>query len=454
MKNSSAAILSNGAWSLANQFVRVGSLALITIALSRHFGPARFGSLAVGLAVVRIFAVVATFGLDRVFVRHLVDEQKRGPVLVREGFWLKLGIGLVSYVAMLALILVTDRGDTLLLTIAALAGGGLLFQACDVFDYAFQAQDRFSLTFVGRSVPIVLSTALKMGALLANAPLFLFAALETIEGAIIGTALFIVYRRKMARSIHASSEKSLAWSRLVAEGLPLLLSALAILIYMRSDLLMLGKMAGYQVAGIYAAASQISEACALLPVALMPAIFPVLVRWRRLGLEFYQRQFERFFLLAVAGGLLFSLTLSFGATTIVNFVFGSGYYGAASVLVVHGWTTLFIFLGIAQSGYDITEGLTWFATFRTFIGALLNVGLNLILIPRHGAVGSAVATLIAQIFSAVLLNALHPKTRPILRMQLMSILLFPALRALWRDKLANRPANWRAMESQVTLADG
>ena len=299
---------------------------------------------------------------------------------------------------MLGLLFTIERGETLLLTIAALAGGGLLFQAADAFDYAFQAQGRFALSFLGRGVPILLSTTLKIGAILVNAPLLSFAALETVEAAIIAAALFVVYRQTISRSVSAKSAGTVAWRRLLIEGLPLLLSALAIMIYMRSDIIMLGKMAGYQVAGIYAAASQISEACVLFPVALMPALFPILVRWRRRGSAFYHRQFERLFLLAVATGLLFSLTLTFGATTIVTFIFGSNYHGAGNILIVHGWTILFIFIGITQSGYDVTEGLTWFATFRTFVGAALNIGLNLILIPRHGAVGSAVATLVAQSF--------------------------------------------------------
>jgi len=446
--------LSSGAWSLLNQVVRVGSLAAVIIALSRHFGPQRFGSLAVGLALVRVFGVIATFGLDRVIVRHLVDHTERWSAIVREAFWLKLGIAFVGYVAMLGLIFTFERGDTLLLSIAALAGGGLLFQACDVFDYAFQAQGRFSLTFFGRGVPILLSTALKIGAILINAPLLVFAALETVEAAIIGMALFLVYRRTMARVGGATFGKSMAWPRLVAEGLPLLLSALAVMIYMRSDIIMLGKMAGYRVAGIYAAASQISEACALFPVALMPALFPILVRWCRRGPDFYKHQFERLFLVAVVGGLAFSLGLTFGAPAVVHLIFGSNYVAAANVLVVHGWTILFIFIGITQSGYDVTEGLTWFATFRTFVGALLNIGLNLILIPRHGAVGSALATLVAQIFSSVLLNALHPRTRPILRMQFMSILLWPALHGLRRKDSTPPSASWRGLGNRVTLADG
>ena len=226
------------------------------------------------------------------------------------------------------------------------------------------------------------------------------------------------------------------------------------MIYMRSDVIMLGKMAGYQTAGIYAAASQISEACALLPMALMPALFPVLVRWRRLGDGFYKRQFERLFLAAVAGGLVASLTLTFGAAPIITLLFGSNYLGAVHVLVIHGWTTLFIFIGITQSGYDVTEGLTWFATFRTLVGALLNIILNLIFIPRYGAVGSAVATLVAQIFSSVLLNVFHSRTRPILRMQLMSILLVPALRAVYGSERARSPANWPRIENGLILPNG
>jgi PST family polysaccharide transporter len=435
--------LENGFWSLSNQFVRVGSLAVVMILLSRHFGPQRFGSLAVGLALVRIFAVIATFGLDRIVVRHLVEQSESRPAILREAFWLKLGIAVASYLAMLAFISVLQRGDALLLGIVMLAGGGLLFQACDVYDYAFQADGRFRFSFVARSVPILFSTAIKLAAIWFSAPLLVFAALETIEAAFIATAFYLIHRRTTAQTTMSILRTNIIWPRLLAQGLPLLLSALAIMIYMRSDIIMLGKMIGYEAAGIYAAASQISEACALLPVALMPALFPILVSWRRVGPDFYHRKFERLFLLAVIGGLVFSLGLTIGSSAIVDLIFGASYRAAAPVLAVHGWTLMFIFIGIAQSGYDVTENLTWFATARMFAGAVLNIALNLLFIPRFGVIGSAVATLVAQIFSSVLLNALHPRTRPILRMQLMSILIWPALRTLARERQSSDNRAWQ-----------
>ena len=78
MRTDGRILASNSAWSLLNQGARVGTLAVVTIALSRHFGPQLFGSLAFGLAFVRIFAVIAAFGLDRVLVRHLSKREGFG----------------------------------------------------------------------------------------------------------------------------------------------------------------------------------------------------------------------------------------------------------------------------------------------------------------------------------------------------------------------------------------
>src|ERR1700704_1784122 len=214
-------LFSNGAWAVLNQIVRVGSIALVTIALSRHLGPQTFGSLAVGLALVRIFAVVASFGLDRIVVRHLVDGHEQGGAIVRDVFWLKLGIALLSYLAMLGLIFTFERADTLVLWIAVLAGAGLLFQACDVFDYVFQAQGQFRFSFLGRGLPILLSTGVKVTAILLNAPLLVFALLETVEAAIIGTALVLIYRRTIPQTSMSILPGSVARRRLLAEGFPL-----------------------------------------------------------------------------------------------------------------------------------------------------------------------------------------------------------------------------------------
>lgn len=424
MKTFGKAVVTNGVWSLLNQVARVGTLAIVMIALSRHFGPERFGTLAFGLAFVRIFAVIAAFGLDRVLVRHLAECTGDPSAILGGAFRLKFVIALGSYLALMAIVWAFDPHDRLMLMIVSVAGAGLLFQPFDVFDYAFQAQSRFRLIFLGRVLPLLAGTGLKIGAILVGAPLLTFAFLETLEAALIGGALFAIYRGTVG---WRSKEISFApkWRSILAQGLPLLLSSLAVLIYMRTDVLMLGKLAGYKAAGIYSAAAQISEACTLASVAIAPVLFPILLRWRASGLAFYRRKFEKLFLVAFLAGLAVALLLTFCAPTIIAAVFGSAFLPAVSVLRILAWTPLFVFLGVTQTGYDITEGLTWMATVRTMSGAGINILLNALLIPGFGPTGAAAATVISFAFSAFLLNLAQRPTRAVFALQLRGMLLFP-----------------------------
>ena len=430
MKANGRTLLSNSTWSLLNQGARVGALALVTIALSRHFGPQRFGALAFGLAFVRIFAVIAAFGLDRILVRYFVETDGGSGATVRSAFFLKLAIAFVSYLALIALVFVVDPRDRLTFSIVLIAGGGLLFQAFDVFDFFFQAQNRFRLVFFGRTLPIVFSTALKLGAIVLGAPLLVYAALETVETSLIALALFVVYLRSRPAPAPRTAVSAVAPQHLLREGLPLLLGSLAAMIYMRSDVLMLGKMISFRAAGIYSAASQVTEACALLPMAFVPALFPVLLRWRKFGAEYYSRQFEKLFLGAALTGTAIAASLTVAAPLVAHLLYGPEYASAAKILMIHGWSAIFLYVAIMQTGYDITERLTWWTAIRTAAGATVNVILNFILIPRYGASGSAVATLLSLSCSGFLFNAVHPLTRPIFWMQLRAFLLVPLVRPL------------------------
>ncbi len=69
-----------------------------------------------------------------------------------------------------------------------------------------------------------------------------------------------------------------------------------------------------------------------------------------------------------------------------------------------------IFLGVASSQFLMAENLTKISFYRTAFGAVVNIILNLFLIPLYGALGSAIATLIAY-FSATFFLVFFKSTR-------------------------------------------
>ena len=90
-----------------------------------------------------------------------------------------------------------------------------------------------------------------------------------------------------------------------------------------------------------------------------------------------------------------SIPVALLSEPIVNTLFGSGYKDAAPVLAIHLWASLAVFLGMASSQHLLVEHLQKISFYRTLIGLVCNVILNIMLIPSMGAKGAAIATVIS-----------------------------------------------------------
>lgn len=122
-------------------------------------------------------------------------------------------------------------------------------------------------------------------------------------------------------------------------------------------------------------------------------------------------------LLAVA----VAIPMTFLSERVVTLLFGTVYQQAGSVLAVHIWAGIFVFLGVASGRWFLIEGLQRYSFYRTLFGAAVNVGLNLILIPKFGVIGAAWATVVSQACASMFFNVFNSKTRPVFLMQCNSL---------------------------------
>jgi PST family polysaccharide transporter len=120
---------------------------------------------------------------------------------------------------------------------------------------------------------------------------------------------------------------------------------------------------------------------------------------------------------------LAAISFYFLSDSIVARLFGPPYQEAAAVLAVSAWAAVFVFSGVVGDHWAIARNLTRQPMIKAVTGAVLNVLLNLVLIPRYGIVGAAAATLISQAVAAVGLNLLLPSMRECFFLQLRAILL-------------------------------
>jgi len=414
-------IIGNTGWLFADKIVRLGVGLFVGVWIARYLGPAQYGILNYAQAFVSLFAVFATLGLDGIVVRDIVRDPACREETLGSAFLLKLTGGfftLLLTVGSVILIRPTDKLTWLLVTVSAT---GTIFQAFDVVDFWFQSQVQAKFTVVARNSAFLAVSLVKIMLLMRQAPLIAFAWAGLAETVLSAAGLVVAYRVHGYRLKFWKGSLSRA-KELIRESWPLVLSGLAIIIYMKIDQVMLGEMVGDEAVGLYSAAIRVSELWYFIPLAIVSSVFPALVEAKTNGDIIYYDRIKKLFKLLVGIAYLISIPMTMLATNIISMLYGKSYLAAGFILSIHIWASVFVFIGVGQGPWNITEGYMKLSLQRTLVGAIMNVSLNMILIPVYSGIGAAIATVVSYATSAFLMNAFDKRTRPIFFIQMKALL--------------------------------
>ncbi len=407
-------------WLIVDRLIRMGMGLFVGVWVARYLGPIEFGSLNFAYAFVTLFGSFATLGLEGIIVREVLHSTKETHEILGSAFALRFTSGILvaaGSIALVRLIQPHDRQAMLLVSIFSLT---LIFQAFDTIDSFFQSQVRSKITVWAKNAAFLIFAAVRVRLIYAKAPVWMFAAAMTGEIALGAFGLVLGYHKSKGNifSWHSSRAKA---AYLLQQGWPLLLSGMAIMVYVRIDTVMLKTMQGDFAVGLYSAATKISEVWYFIPMAVVSSVSPAIMRVKDNPELFYARLRKLFSLMTLSACVIGS-AVALASHLIVRLLYSTAYRAAAPVLAVHIWASVFVFLGVAQSPWDLSRNMLRLSLYRTVAGAVINVVMNLYLIPRYSAMGAAVATVVSYAISAVFANALFEKTRPIFWMQMKSFL--------------------------------
>jgi len=387
------AITSTG-WLSLDKIARIVLGVVIAIWLARVLGPAQFGKFNYALAYVALFSSVANCGLDGIVVRNLVQNPDDKNLILGSAFMLKLMGALLAIAMCVGSVLLVEPNDALARMLVMVLALGLIFPAFDVVDFWFQSKVASKYAVIAKMPALLLMFGARAVLLLGAASLVAFAWVQALESAMAAVGLVFVYRYLGDRI--TNWRPALAYAvALIKESWPLILAGLSVMLYMKIDIVMLGKMSGDRETGLYSAASRLSEGFYFVPMVITASFAPLLMRARATARDQYMQSLLKLYVLMVRLSLALAAVLAFVAPWLIEVLFGVDYSESSAVLRVHIWAAIGVFLGVASSQYLTNEGLQKLSLFRTLIGMVTNIVLNLMLIPAYGAMGAAVATLIS-----------------------------------------------------------
>jgi O-antigen/teichoic acid export membrane protein len=182
---------------------------------------------------------------------------------------------------------------------------------------------------------------------------------------------------------------------------PYALLILLMSFYNRIDSVMLERLLanGKEQAGIYAHAFRLLDAVSMFGVLFAGLLLPIFARMIKQK-ESIGPMVQLSFLLLFVPSIIISLSSGFYDTQIMDLLYDSNIEMSASILQLLmvsflGIATTYIFGTLLTANGSIRQ-LNWMAV----AGMVINISLNLILIPHLQALGSAWASLVTQLFTA------------------------------------------------------
>lgn len=400
----------NTSWLFGEKILRMIVALFVGVWVARYLGPEKFGLLSYAQSFVALFSVVAGLGLDSLVVRELVKDESRAETLLGTSFFLKI-FGAFCMLIFLAIALQFTSNDFYTKALIFIIASASIFQSFNVVDFYFQSKVMSKYIVYANVISLLFSSVVKITLIISNSSLEAFVWVVLFDSIILAIGyLYYFFKHsdfKIQKLIFSKSTAIL----LLKDSWPLILSGIVISIYMKIDQVMIKQLLGNEEVGQYSAAVRISEAWYFIPGVIASSLFPAIINAKKYSEELYYKRLQRLYNLMVWIAIAIAIPVTFLSDSIINLMYGGQYNQAGGVLLIHIWSGIFVFLGVASSQWLLIENLNKISMYNAAIGSIINVVLNLILIKKIGIIGAAWASLASYSFSAYFLLFFRKKTK-------------------------------------------
>ncbi|QEM03451.1 flippase [Mucilaginibacter rubeus] len=417
-KYTSSLIFKNIGWLFFDKFCRLGIGLFVGVWVAKYLGPDNFGKWNYSIAIVAILSALSTLGLDQVLVKSLIEHENDEDYLMGTAFFLRFFGAILAVI--FACIYIYFQSGTALLLITFITALNLVFQCFDVIDLKLQSVLKSKVSVIIKNSAFIAASVLKLLVIHNKGGLLLFVIISLIE--IMLGALGLAFNYGLPRVMKWRFNMIYA-KKLLLECWPLLLSGIIILLYMRIDQVMIGSMLSTTDVGLYSVSVKFSELWYFIPTVFANSFFPKLIKLK-IDVVQYKRLCSKLLKLLFLISFFISAALSLCAGKLISTLYGASYIASAFALQISIWTSIFVFWGVGAANMLLIEDLNKHNLYKSIQGLVLNVILNLLLIPRLGINGAAIATLISQFYASYLYYLFPKSTRHIFVLQSKSILFF------------------------------
>lgn len=168
--------------------------------------------------------------------------------------------------------------------------------------------------------------------------------------------------------------------------------------------------------GYYSLATSINMMWVFVLQAIIDSLCPTIINCYIKDKEEFNKKNRQLYAIVIYVSIFVAILFCLFGKLAIRILYGEAYMPAAEPLKIITWYTIFSYLGVARNTWIVCENKQRYLKYMYASAAILNVILNYFMIPKWGASGAAVASLITQICTSILLPCLIKDMRSNVRL--------------------------------------
>jgi O-antigen/teichoic acid export membrane protein len=370
----------------------------VTIMLAGHLGGAGFGKFSYALVFVSFFALIADFGMKPILVRELARQPERRPEIFGNAFLVKAALNLLAMLATAGAIAFWDfEAETktiLFMLTAVILLSAKLSTFRILFEALFQAQLRVDIPVLCQVLDAVI-LIVSLWALIHNQATLTVLTLAYVLSNLPGFVLTVTWSWRLLKPDFNFNAK--LCRALLRESLPIFFYAILMACYDRIDVILLKALQGENSVGLYAAAFRLVSPLNFIPLALVTSLFPLMSQYSVNSAERLGKTYVLGMKVLGVIGLPLALLAAILGERIFAALYKPEFAPAANAFALLMCAQALVFWNFFLADFNTSNDRQKTNFWAALLMCVMNVALNLWLIPRWDSLGASAAKLLTNI---------------------------------------------------------
>ena len=389
-------IVKNASWIIVSKVLQSIIGLLVSIFTARYLGPSNYGLISYASSLVGFVSPIAFLGINNVLVQELTTRPEYEGEIMGSSIIMSIISAVCCIIGIYIFIFFVDAGNTETIIVCVLYSLILLFQALDLIQYWFQAKLMSKYSSLVVLFSFILISIYKIFLLIFQKNVYWFAIANTIDYLMISICLIILYFKLGGKKLSFSYQMC---KDIFSKSKHFIITGLMISIFAQTDKIMLKLMIGETYTGFYSAAVSCATMVSFVYAAIIDSFRPVLFKNYEQDIDLFELNLKRLYSIVIYLSLVQSIFMTLLAKPIINILYGNDFINSINSLRIICWYVTFSYMGSVRNIWILCKNKQKYLMLINLSGAIINVILNLVLIPRMGINGAALASLITQFFT-------------------------------------------------------